>query len=223
MHLVAAQGISESPNPDVLMFVMTLAVLAGCTPATATPPVEPPPVPIASGATSAIGQAAPDFSLPGLDGTVHTLSAHAGQVVVLEWFNPGCPFVKAAYKDAVVPALQAKHPDAVWLRINSGADGKQGTGVDTNQRAANKWDIETPVLMDGSGAVGQAYGAKTTPQLVVIDATGVVRFNGALDNAPLGDGNDPYVPYADNALVAVQAGQDVADASPKPWGCSVKY
>lgn len=203
---------------------MLIALFLACNTASTPIAAADLPTPIEAGAKAALGEKAPGFSLPDLDGTVHTLDQHAGKVVVLEWFNPGCPFVKAAYDDEVLTKLSADHAsDTVWLRINSGAAGKQGAGVDENKRAAKKWDIETPVLMDGSGAVGKAYGAKTTPQIVVIDPTGMVRFNGALDNAPLSQPSGDYTPFAANAISAVISGGEVSETGPKPWGCSVKY
>lgn len=203
---------------------MLIALFLACTSASTPIAAADLPTPIAADAKASLGEPAPGFSLPDVDGTIHSLDQHAGKVVVLEWFNPGCPFVKAAYDKDVVQELSAQHAtDTVWLRINSGAAGKQGAGADENKRAARKWDIEGPVLLDGSGAVGKAYGAKTTPQIVVIDTQGMVRFNGALDNAPLGTSEGDYKPYAGTAIAAVLSGSEVEVTKPKPWGCSVKY
>lgn len=203
---------------------MLIAFFLACSTASTPVAVAELPTPIAASAKASLGEKAPDFSLPDLDGKIHSLADHSGKVVVLEWFNPGCPFVKAAYDEEVLPKLSASHSsDTVWLRINSGSAGKQGAGADENRRAAKKWDIEGPVLLDGSGAVGKAYGAKTTPQIVVIDAQGMVRFNGALDNAPLGQASGDFVPYAGQAITAVLSGGEVTETQPKPWGCSVKY
>jgi hypothetical protein len=203
---------------------MLITFFLACGTATTPVAVADLPTPIEASAKASLGEAAPNFSLPDVDGTIHNLADHQGKVVVLEWFNPGCPFVKAAYDDEVLTKLSASHSaDTVWLRINSGSEGKQGAGADENRRAAKKWDIEGPVLLDGSGAVGKAYGAKTTPQIVVIDTQGMVRFNGALDNAPLGQPTGEFTPYAGQAIDAVLSGGDVVDTQPKPWGCSVKY
>ncbi len=203
---------------------MLIAFFLACTPAATPVAIADLPPAIEAGAKAELGKAAPDFTLPDFDGGMHSLADHSGKVVVLEWFNPGCPFVKAAYDKDVIQELAASHAsDTVWLRINSGAAGKQGAGADENKRAAKKWDIEGPVLLDGSGAVGKAYGAKTTPQIVVIDTEGMVRFNGALDNAPLGTAQGDYKPYAGSAIAAVLGGSAVEVTKPKPWGCSVKY
>ena len=189
------------------------------------------PVPAATvsdaDARAVVGLTAPDFSATGIDGTEFNLSDHAGKTVVLEWFNPGCPFVKSAHGKGPLQDLPGTWTEqgVVWVAINSGAAGKQGTGVAANQRAADKWDMDYPVLLDETGVVGMAYGAKTTPQMVVIAPDGKVAFNGALDNAPMGNtsGGAAPVPYTDEAIRAVVGGQPVSLASPKPWGCSVKY
>jgi alkyl hydroperoxide reductase subunit AhpC len=179
-----------------------------------------------AGATATIGQTAPDFTATGVDGTAFRLSEQTGKIVVLEWFNPGCPFVKAAHGEGPLKALpkQWQDKDVVWVAVNSGAPGKQGTGVETNRDAAAGWSMNYPVLLDETGVVGSAYGAKTTPQVVIVDKAGKVAFNGALDNAPLGkvDGGNNQA-YVDQALQAVAAGTAIAEPSPKPYGCSVKY
>ncbi len=181
--------------------------------------------PIESGAQAALNEQAPDFVLPDLAGKPHRLSDYRGKTVVLEWFNPGCPFVVYAYEDGPLKGMAAQHgEEIVWLNINSGAPGKQGAGVAANQKAKKSWNISQPVLLDESGAVGQAYQAKTTPQMVVIDAKGMVRYNGALDNAPRGkQKTDSYDAHVVNAVRALAEGQKVSPQSTKPYGCSVKY
>jgi peroxiredoxin len=174
---------------------------------------------------AALGQRAPAFTLTGLDGTAVSLADYAGKVVVLEWFNPGCPFVEYAHGEGPLKD-QAKRRAAdgvVWLAINSGAPGKQGAGVDTNQSAVADWGMAYPVLLDESGAVGRQYEAKTTPHMYVIDARGTLVYRGALDNAPLGEVDGAVVNYVDAALDALLAGKPVATAETKSYGCSVKY
>lgn len=138
--------------------------------------------------TAKVGEPAPAFTLPDTDGKQVSLSDFAGKTVVLEWFNPDCPFVKYAHGEgplATMAAEQAKG-EVVWLAINSGADGKQGAGAERSKQAAAEWKMEHPILIDADGAVGHAYGAKTTPHMYVIDTAGKLVYAGALDNAPLG-------------------------------------
>jgi len=174
-----------------------------------------------------LGELAPDFALTGTDGETWKLSDHRGKVVVLEWFNPGCPFVKYAYGDGPLSDLAKKtvSDEVVWVNINSGAPGKQGHGLETNKTAKSDWGIEHPVLMDEDGAVGRKYEAKTTPEMYVVDKDGKLVYRGALDNAPLGrvDGDGEVVNYVTSALADLAAGNPVATPETVSYGCSVKY
>lgn len=181
---------------------------------------------LAAGPTAVVGQPAPDFTLTATDGRTVHLADLKGQTVVLEWFNPDCPFVKYAYGDGPQPELATDWTGkkVTWLGINSGAPGKQGAGKDRNVQAVQEYKIGWPILLDESGAVGHSYGAKTTPHVYVIDAKGVLVYAGALDNAPLGKADGKArVDYTSSALTSVLAGQPVTTAETKPYGCGVKY
>jgi len=148
---------------------------------------------------------------------------------VLEWFNPGCPFVKASHTKGSLVDTAAKHTKAgvVWLAINSGAPGKQGHGVEANREGKATFKLEHPVLLDESGRVGRAYAAKHTPHMYVIDKQGVLVYRGAIDNSPDGEGESPtggkLVNYVSAALADIEAGKPVATAETEAYGCSVKY
>jgi peroxiredoxin len=171
-----------------------------------------------------VGQPAPQFALTGLDGKEFRLADHANEVVVLEWFNPDCPFVQKHHKKfETMETMAAKYGEkgVVWVAINSGAPGKQGAGKDRNAKAVSDFGIDYPLLLDESGTVGRMYEAKTTPHMFVIDK-GTLVYAGAIDDnrspATLGETN-----YVQEALDAVLAGEKVANAQTKPYGCSVKY
>lgn len=173
-----------------------------------------------------IGAPAPDFTLKDLDGKDVSLADFKGKTVVLEWFNPGCPFIQYAHGEGPLKALSSPltgDGQVVWLAINSGKAGKQGAGLEINQAAASKWNIQHPVLLDETGSVGQAYGAKTTPHMFVISSGGAILYRGALDNAPLGKAEGEYVNYVAKALEDIGLGKPVANAETKPYGCGVKY
>ncbi len=135
-----------------------------------------------------VGEPAPAFTLANLAGESVSLSDFAGKTVVLEWFNPDCPFVVYAHGDGPLAGLANERVKGgvVWLAINSGAEGKQGFGAERNTEAKADWKLEHPILLDPDGKVGHTYGAKTTPQMFVIDGEGKLVYAGALDNAPLG-------------------------------------
>ncbi|MCB9734155.1 MAG: redoxin domain-containing protein [Deltaproteobacteria bacterium] len=181
----------------------------------------------AAGATAAIGKPAPDFTLTDTEGHSFHLGDERGKLVVLEWFNPGCPFVKYAYSDDGPLSAMAKKDlgaDVVWVRINSGAPGKQGNGVDVNREAQQAWGLKAPVLLDEAGTVGRAYDAKTTPHLYIVGKDGTLLYMGGIDNAPLGDARgEEKVNYVEMALADIAAGKPVAVPETKAYGCSVKY
>lgn len=177
-----------------------------------------------------VGAVAPDFTLSDLDGKAVKLSTFRGKTVVLEWFNPECPFVKAAHTKGPLKDLSDKHVadgQLVWLAINSGAEGRQGYGVDVNRAGVKQFGIEYPVLQDTTGAVGKAYGATNTPHLYIIDKQGVLVYAGAIDNSPDGEGESPQggtlVNYVTQALTEMAAGKPVSVSKTKAYGCSVKY
>ena len=184
--------------------------------------------PVSEGApAAAVGKPAPDFTLADLDGKEVKLSSFKGKVVVLEWFNPGCPFVVRSHTKGSLIDTAKKHTDkgVVWLAINSGAPGKQGHEVAENQEAIKTWSIGHPVLRDVDGTVGKAYGATNTPNMFVIDATGTVVYAGAIDNSPDGEGQTPIggtlINHVDDALSDVAAGRPVVTPLTKPYGCGV--
>jgi peroxiredoxin len=184
---------------------------------------------VAAPASVEVGQPAPGFSLPDLDGRTVTLSGHRGKVVVLEWFNPGCPYVKAAHSVGSLVDLAARKQaeGVVWLAVNSAAPGKQGHGVEVNRAAAAAWKMGHPVLLDEDGTVGKAYGATNTPHLFVIDAQGRLAYQGAIDNSPDGERASPaggtLVEYVSAALADLAAGRPVQTPRTRAYGCSVKY
>lgn len=171
------------------------------------------------------GEKAPNFALPDLDGVMVELESLRGKTVVLEWFNPGCPFVVYAHEEGPLKDMASRHTadGVVWLAVNSGAPGKQGHGVQVNKDAGSEWSMSHPILLDEKGQVGQMYGAKTTPQMVVIDPSGVIQYAGALDNAPLGRAQGKTTNYVEAALADMAAGREVKTSHTKPYGCSVKY
>lgn len=176
------------------------------------------------------GQPAPDFTLTDINGQTHSLSALKGKVVVLEWVNPECPFVKKHYeKSGNIPLLQknAAADGVVWLSINSAAAGKQG---DYDKAEVEAWSKKTGAvpaayLRDTDGKVGKLYGAKTTPHMFVINAEGVLVYHGGIDSIRSANSDDitKAEPYVVEALAAVKAGKSPATSSAAPYGCSVKY
>ncbi|GAB4168016.1 MAG: thioredoxin family protein [Terrimicrobiaceae bacterium] len=176
-----------------------------------------------------IGQPAPEFTLKDTSGKEHSLSDFKGKVVVLEWVNHGCPFVKKHYASKNMQKLQkaATEQGAVWLSICSSAPGKQGhmAAAEAAAMTADVGSSATAYLLDEDGKVGKAYNARTTPEMFVVDQQGVLQYMGAIDDKPSADAADidGAVNYVEKALEEVFAGKPVTTATTKPYGCSVKY
>ena len=223
----AAAPVPAAPTPASP--APAASALPTADPATAPAVPTAPAVAAAPGAPAVaqLGQPAPDFSLTDTEGATWSLSAQRGKIVVIEWFNPGCPFVKYAYNEGPLKDLASavRGDDVVWVNINSGAPGKQGHGLEVNRAAREAWKIAQPVLIDEDGRVGRLYEARTTPHLYIIDKQGVLAYRGALDNAPLGkvEGDEAPMNYVRAALAEVQAGRPVTTPETVAYGCSVKY
>jgi peroxiredoxin len=172
---------------------------------------------------------APGFTLKDLDGNEHSLSDFKGKIVVLEWTNFGCPFVKKHYGPGNMQALQEKYTGkgVVWLTVCSSAPGKQGyfKMEDWPAKAAEMKMAATAVLPDPDGKVGKLYGAKTTPHMFVIDEDGGIAYQGAIDDNRSWDPKTikGATNYVAEALDALLAGEEVKTAKTNPYGCSVKY
>ena len=180
--------------------------------------------------TAELGAAAPGFTLKDLDGKPVHLSDFKGKRVVLEWFNPECPFVNFAHTKGPLKDMGNKYvaKGVVWLAVNSGGPGRQGYGAETNVKHVKEYGMKYPVLLDETGATGHLYGATNTPHLFIVDEKGMLVFKGGLDNAPFGErsgapaGKD-YVNYVELALADLEAGRPVKTPDARAYGCSVKY
>ncbi len=176
-----------------------------------------------------LGAPAPDFSLTDANGKVHKLSDYRGKIVVLEWINYGCPFVKKHYKTGNMQALQQKYTQqgVIWLAICSSAPGKQGhyKPAEIVELKKEKKAHYTAYLIDESGKVGRLYGAKTTPHMFVIDAKGNLVYAGAIDDQPSTKTKTVKIAknYVAQVLDKLLAGESFKPFMTTPYGCSVKY
>jgi peroxiredoxin len=178
---------------------------------------------------SLVGKPAPEFTLTDTNGKSHALKDYKGKFVVLEWVNFECPFVKKHYDAQNMQALQKAYTDkgVVWLSINSSSAGKQGNypADKLNEMIKERKAAPTAYLVDAEGTVGRSYGAKTTPDMYVIDKNGVLIYAGAIDNQPTTDAADVKGAknYIKTTLDQALAGKRTKLLSTKPYGCSVKY
>jgi len=182
----------------------------------------------ATAQAATVGQPAPDFTLMDTAGQPVKLSQFKGKPVVLEWNNPGCPFVKKHYQGNM-QALQKEvaAQGAVWLAINSTRDD---SGDYLAPAQLGRWMTEqkaspTATLMDEDGKVGQAFAARVTPHMYIVNAQGVLVYAGGIDSIASARVED--IPKATNyvrqAMAEIQAGKPVSMANSRAYGCSIKY
>jgi peroxiredoxin len=176
-----------------------------------------------------VGQPAPDFTLQDTSGKTVRLSDYRGRHVVLEWTNPGCPYVRKHYDSGNMPATQkeAVARGVVWLSINS-TEKSSGDYREPAQLAA--WQAErksrpTALLMDEDGAAGKAYGARTTPHMYIVDPRGALVYTGGIDSIPSSNPDDirKAVNYVRQGLAEALAGKPITASTTRPYGCSIKY
>jgi peroxiredoxin len=176
-----------------------------------------------------VGSNAPEFSLSDAKGKNRSLGDFKGKYVVLEWFNPECPFVKKHYGSGNMQKLQQEFTEkgVVWLTIDSSAPGTEGNLTpEQASNTMNSWKTHmTALLLDPNGKAGRAYGAKNTPHMFVINPEGKIVYEGAIDSKPSPNPSD--IPNSTNyvkvALEESLAGKPVSNPNTKPYGCSVKY
>ena len=120
-----------------------------------------------------VGSPAPEFTKTDSHGANHSLDQYRGKYVVLEWHNQGCPYTRKHYVSGNMQALQKEWTakGVVWFTVISSAPGQQGyvTDSEENDYLAKCTPTPPPCCIDPDGKLGQLYGAKTTPEMYVID------------------------------------------------------
>ncbi len=219
-------------NAKRMMFglcgAMAMLLLAAA-PAAPPKPKAPPKPP----AKAVVGLPAPAFTLKDIDGTQHALSDYAGRIVVLEWFNAGCPFSGRQSGHSIHSTGKAKDlrsrlraidPTITYILIDSTARRQTKEQlVEADKAARSKWKIGAPILVDYDGKVGRAYKAETTPHMYVIDASGVLRYQGAFDDDAKNEKRAVATNYVLDAVKSLKAGEQPKPSSRPAWGCGVKF
>jgi len=197
-------------------------VLAGTT--SALLPARP-----AWAASAKVGEPAPGFTVNATTGSPLSLASHKGKIVVLEWTNHDCPYVRKHYETGNMQGLQreATGQGVVWLTVISSSEGTQGyvTPPQADELTASRKAAPTAVLLDTKGMAGKLYGATNTPHMYVVDKAGTLVYAGAIDDRPTSRRADVQGAnnYVRAALEAVTAGQPVKTPVTRAYGCTVKY
>lgn len=176
-----------------------------------------------------VNQPAPDFHGTDSNGRPQSLAQYKGKYIVLEWANKGCPYEQKHYNSGNMEKLQKQWTarGVVWLSVLSSAPGEQGnvTPAQENAYLQQMHAAPTAAILDPSGAIGRLYGAKTTPHMFVIDPSGKLIYQGAIDDAPSTDPSTVNAAhnYVSQALTEAMAGKPDSTPQTRSYGCSVKY
>jgi peroxiredoxin len=176
-----------------------------------------------------VGEKAPDFAATDTNGVGHTLSQYAGKYVVLEWHNNGCPYVRKQYNSGNMQKLQKQWTSrgVIWLTVISSAPGKQGyvTANEENDYLKQMNATPTAAILDPTGKLGHLYDAKTSPHMFIIDPSGTLIYDGAIDDqpTPVPASVNGATNFVSQALTEAMAGKPVSVQTSRPYGCSVKY
>ncbi len=176
-----------------------------------------------------VGQTAPNFTTKDVDGKTVSLADYKGKTVVLEWVNPGCPYVRKHYDGGNMQGTQklALGKNVVWLAVNSTETAHQDYLAPAKLAAWMKSQnaVASKTLMDEDGTIGKAYGARTTPHMYIIDTKGTLVYAGGIDSIPSSSKDDiaKATNFVKLGLEEHSAGKAISNASTKPYGCSIKY
>jgi peroxiredoxin len=187
----------------------------------------PPPQKDKKKEVAKIGEPAPAFSLQDQWGETHILKEYEGKIVVLEWFNEGCPYCLQVWKSGLVPLtveqLGKMDDEVVYLAVNSTANKPKAEIQKSGAKFLEDLESTTPMLMDYNGKVGHMYGAKTTPHIFIIDAEGILVYQGAMSDDPRGKEGKKAKTHTVRVVEQLQNDEEVKPNYIKPWGCPVKY
>lgn len=180
-------------------------------------------------AAAVVGQPAPDFTLKDTSGKTVKLSDFRGKHVVLEWTNPGCPFVRKHYNSGNLPTQQkeAIAKGVVWLAINSTekASADHLEPVKLVAWKKERQSVPSAILMDEDGVAGKAYAARVTPHMYIVDPQGKLVYAGGIDSIPSARADD--IPKATQhvkvALGEALSGKSISAPTTQAYGCTIKY
>lgn len=184
---------------------------------------------LAGAQAATVGQTAPEFTLKDVNGKTVRLSDYRGRHVVLEWNNPGCPFVRKHYDSGNMQALQkeAAASNVVWLAINS---TEPSHGDYLSPARLGRWMSEqkaspAATLMDEDGSAGRAYAARVTPHMYIVDPQGKLVYAGGIDSIPSARAEDirSATNYVRNSLGEALAGKTISQPTTRAYGCTIKY
>lgn len=168
------------------------------------------------------GMKAPEFSLKGVDGKMHSLSEYTSKAKLVIFICNHCPYVKARINDVVGLQSKFKPSELQVIGINSNDPNYQDEGFDNMVRFSQDYKLNFPYLIDDSQNIAKAYGAVCTPDPFLFDADGKLVFHGRINDA-MDPEAKPTVPVMENNVRKIIQGEKLEKDFDPSIGCSIKW
>jgi peroxiredoxin len=168
------------------------------------------------------GGRAPDFSLRGVDGKMHSLDAYESKATLVVFMCNHCPYVKARIRDIVTLQSRFKPGELQVIGINSNDPSYEGEGFDNMVIFAREYELNFPYLIDDTQEVARAYGAVCTPDPFLFDGYRKLVFHGKINDA-LEPGASPTEPVMENNVHKLLRGEKIGKDFDPSIGCSIKW
>ncbi len=173
-----------------------------------------------------VGETAPAFTLTDLAGQEHSLADYQGKVVVLEWVNPECPFSDRHAREKTMASLADRHGEVVWLGINSTNPGHANYLEPAEHQSLGRHRTASTTRSSTTPPATSARPTAPPPRRTCSSSTSRARSPTTAPSTTTRRGRKKPAErtnYVDGGLDAHEAGNAIAPASTKPYGCSVKY
>lgn len=172
-----------------------------------------------------IGSYAPDFELPGVDGSVHHLATYLRQfqAVAVIFMCNHCPYVRM-YLERMKQLQDEFSPQGISLvGINSNDDTTYPDDSFENMKTfAQQQQLNFPYLRDVSQDVARSFGASRTPEVFLLDRNGILQYTGLIDDNPQ-NAEGVKVAYLKEAIAQLVSGHSITNTTTSAIGCSVKW
>jgi peroxiredoxin len=168
------------------------------------------------------GSRAPDFTLKGVDGMMHSLQDYESKATLVVFICNHCPYVKARISDIVALQSTFKTSELQVIGINSNDPDYKDEGFDNMLIFANEYKLNFPYLIDESQDVARAYGAVCTPDPFLFNADRRLVFHGRINDA-LEPEAKPTIPVMENNIRKLLRGERIEKDFDPSIGCSIKW
>lgn len=168
------------------------------------------------------GMQAPQFTLKGVDGNIHSLSDYKSKAILVVFMCNHCPFVKARIREMIELQSKFNPSELQVIGINSNDPSYEGEGFENMAKFAEEYNINFPYLIDDSQEVARSYGAVCTPDPFLFDSSGRLAFHGRISDA-MEPETSSTIPVMENNVRTLLSDKKIEKDFDPSIGCSIKW